>query len=296
MKNNTKKTGFVSLIGRPSSGKSTLINAICGYKISIVSDHPQTTQFIVRGIYNDKESQIIFIDTPGYHHFDSNLNRGLSNLAIRTLNDGDLILYLVDISRNFGNEEKDIIKQLKLLDKNIIIVFNKIDLNSSNQEAIKTEIKSRLNPKIVIEISAKTKENVDELIGILKQNLDIGPLYYPDDYVTDQSIPFRIQELVREKVFINTKNELPHSTYVDIESLNVKEKRITANAIIYIERESQKGMIIGNKGKMIKKIGEQARAELKEIFERDVNLFLRVKVHYKWRRENKFLKKKFNLV
>lgn len=290
-----KKSGFISLIGRPSSGKSTLINAICGYKISIVSSRPQTTQFIVKGIFNDDESQIIFIDTPGFHHFDSNLNRGLSNLAARTLDEGDLVLYLVDTFRDFGEEEKAIIEKLNAIDKKIIVAFNKIDVDSACKENIEKKIKESLKNSDFIEISAKTEINIKELIALIKENLPCGPLYYPEEYVTDQSIPFRIKEVVREKVFLNTAEEIPHSIYVEVDSLDVKEEKITAHATIFVERISQKGMIIGKGGKMIKKIGEEARYDLQEIFERKVNLFLNVKPHLNWRKDEKFLKKMFNL-
>lgn len=291
-----KRTGFVSLIGRPSSGKSTLINTICGYKISIVSARPQTTQFLIRGIYNDEDCQIIFIDTPGYHHFDSNLNRGLSNLAVRTLEEGDLILYLVDLSRDFGKEEEAIIEKLKLTDKDVILAFNKTDIAKiKDKKELIEKIESQLKPGKTINISAKEGDGVKKLISILKKFLPEGPIYYPEDFVTDQSIPFRIKEVTREKVFNNTKEELPHSVYVDIISLDVADDKITSYATVYVEKESQKGMVIGNKGSMIKKIGVEAREELKEIFERNVNLFLNVKVHKNWRKDNKFLKKRFYL-
>lgn len=292
---NEKKTGFVSIIGRPSSGKSTLINTICGYKISIVSKHPQTTQFIVRGIYNDENSQIIFIDTPGFHHFNSNLNRGLSNLAVRTLSEGDLILYLIDTTREAGDEELDIIEKLKSVEQKVIVVYNKIDIEGENKKNIINSIRKELAPEYEVELSALTGKNLDELIKIIQDNLPLGPLYYPDDYVTDQSIPFRIKEIVREKIFINTKEELPHSTYVEVDDCDVTEKKITCHATIFVERDSQKGIIIGNKGDMIKKIGKEARIELKEIFERNVNLFLKVNVHHKWKKKDNFLRKKFRI-
>jgi GTP-binding protein Era len=288
-----KNTGFVSLIGRPSSGKSTLINKICGFKISAVSKHPQTTQFIIRGIYNDNESQIIFVDTPGYHHFDSNLNRGLSNLAVRTLDDGDLILYLIDLSRDFGEEEKEIINEINKIKKDVVIAYNKIDEKCPNKEKILKLVRANINPKAEIEISAKTGKNIKELINKLKNLLPVGPQYYSDEYVTDQSIPFRIQEIVKEKVFNNTRDEIPHAIYVELSSLKTNENKLIANADIFVERESQKRVVIGKGGNMIKKIGQEARSELIEIFEMDIDLFLRVKVHYKWKRKDNFLKKKF---
>ena len=291
-----KRVGFVSIIGRPSSGKSTLINYICGYKVSIVSKHPQTTRFLIRGIYNSDDSQIIFIDSPGYHHFNSNLNKGLSNLAIRNLNDGDLILYLVDITRDFGEEEIDIIEKLKESRKKdkIIITFNKIDEPEIKKET-KEEILKRLGNLPYVEISAKFGKNVDKLLSLIKERLPEGEMFYPEDYVTDQPIPFRIGEVVREKIFNNTRDEVPHSTYVEVKDLKVYDNHIIANAIINVETDSQKGILIGNKGSMIKKIGEQARKDLEDIFERKVSLFLSVKVDKNWRKNNDLLKKMFSI-
>jgi GTP-binding protein Era len=295
LKESNFKSGFAVLIGRPSTGKSTLINNICGYKISAVSNTPQTTQYIIRGIYNDDESQIIFIDTPGYHHYDSNLNKGLSNLAVRTLKEADIILYLVDLSKNFGEEEDAIIKKLKSSAVPIILVYNKLDLKNNESLILQKDIESRLEIQYKIEISSLNGTNVKTLISLIKSLLPEGPMYYPPEFVTDQTIPFRIKEIIREKICNFMKDEIPHATYVDIEKLDVTDKKITAYALIFIERESQKGMIIGKGGKMIKKIGESARIDLKEIFERDIDLFINVKTHYKWRRKDDFLKKKFNL-
>ncbi len=294
--NNNKKSGFISLIGRPSSGKSTLINTICGYKISIVSDRPQTTQFLIRGIYNDKESQIIFIDTPGYHHFDSKLNRNLSKLSVKSLEEGDLILYLVDLTRDFGEEEESIIEKMKSTELQVIVAYNKVDIcDEEKSKAVKSKIKLGLNSKTTLDISAKTGEGVDKLLKIIKKFLPYGPNYYPEEFVTDQSIPFRIKEVTREKVFNNTIEELPHSVYVEVDSLDVKDEKIISRATIFVERNSQKGIVIGKEGSMIKKIGEEARLELQDIFERKVNLFLNVKLHKNWRKDEKFIKKRFYL-
>lgn len=290
-----KKVGFVAIIGRPSSGKSTLINYICGYKVSIVSKHPQTTRFLIRGIYNSEDSQIIFIDSPGYHHFNSNLNKGLSNLAVRNLSEGDIVLYIVDLTRDFGEEEIDIIKKLKeIVDKDkIIIAFNKID--EEIKQKTKEEVLKNMNNIPYVEISAKFGKNVDKLLNLIKEKLPEGDLFYPEEYVTDQSIPFRISEIVREKIFNNTRDEVPHSTYVDVKDFKVYDNHIIANAVVNVETDSQKGILIGNKGSMIKKIGEQARKDLEDIFERKVSLFLSVKVDKDWKKNNNLLKKMFSI-
>ena len=286
-----KKTGFVSIIGRPSSGKSTLVNTICGYKISIVSKHPQTTRFLVKGIYNDDESQIVFLDTPGYHNFNSQLNKTLSTLAVKSANEGDLIMYVVDMTREFGEEENAILDKIKYFGIKIVVVFNKSDDQQHIVPGIKEEILKRIKPAGHIEVSALKNDNINTLIDQLKNNLEYGDIYFPEEYVTDQDMNFRISETVREKVFNNTSEEIPHSTYVEIETLKVKDDRIIANAVIFVEKDSQKGIIIGKGGAMIKKIGLQARKDLSEIFECEVDLFLHVKVNLNWRKKDDFIKK-----
>lgn len=290
-----KKTGFISIIGRPSSGKSTLINKICNDKISIVSKHPQTTRFIIKGIYNDDDSQIVFLDTPGFHHFDSILNRSLSNLAIRNLDDGDLILYIVDLSRDLGEEENAIINYVSQYSDKLIVAFNKIDLVEKQNISLLSKIQKRLSALQYCVISAKNGENIDLLIKALKDNLKEGPLYYPDDYVTDQSIPFRIEEIVREKVFQLTSEEIPHSVYVKVVDLIENKNKIKATAKIFVEKNSQKGILVGKGGSMIKKIGILARKELEKIFDTQVNLFLSIIVDHKWKNNKTLLKKMFKL-
>lgn len=288
-----KKSGFISLIGRPSSGKSTLINSICGYKVTIASKHPQTTRYLIRGIYNDDESQIVFIDSPGYHNFNSNLNRGLSNLAVRNLDEGDFILYVIDAARNFGEEENGIIEKVIKFSHKLIIVFNKIDVDKKTD--IREEVLSRVTPILSFEVSALRNKGVKDMISEIKKVMSLGDIFYPDDYVTDQSVPFRVSEIVREKIFLFSKEEVPHSCYVEVEKFTLDEKLLTANAVIYVEKESQKGILIGAKGSMIKKIGGEARKMLQDIFERDVNLFLNVKLNLNWRKKDQFIKKMFDL-
>ncbi|MCG8569516.1 MAG: GTPase Era [Spirochaetes bacterium] len=291
MNEQTYKSGFVALIGRPSSGKSTLINQICGYKISIVSHHPQTTRFIVRGIYSEPNYQAVFIDTPGYHKFNSLLNKGLTSQAVKTLQDGDLILYLVDASREFGQEEMEIIEKVNQLNKKVICVFNKMDV-----KVIATtiqQVKEKIKAADFCQISATTGANIDQLKKKILALLPEGPQYYPEDYVTDQNIPFRITEVVREKIFNLTHQEIPHSVYVKIDDLKINEKKIICHASIFVERDSQKGLIIGNQGKAIKKIGEEARKELMDILETKLELYLKVRVHKNWKKDERFLKNLF---
>lgn len=289
------KSGFVSLIGRPSSGKSTLMNTICGFKVSIVSPLPQTTRFAVRGVVTEQNYQIVFVDTPGYHKAESHLNRELTAVAEQTLKDGDLILYLVDLSRDFGEEEKAVVNLVRPYVNKAIIVFNKIDNISGKFEDCNVfkEVTSVLPDVPYVFISAENGSGIREMEEKIASLLPSGPLYYPEEYVTDQSIPFRIEETVREKVFERTKEEVPHSVYVKTESLNVTADKIKAYAAIYVDRESQKGIIVGKNGSVIKEIGSAARESLAEIFERNVQLFLTVKVHANWKKDKKFVDKMF---
>lgn len=289
------KSGFASLIGRPSSGKSTLMNTICGFKVSIVSPLPQTTRFAVRGVVTEPNYQIVFVDTPGYHKAESHLNRELTAVAEQTLKDGDLILYLVDLSRDFGEEEESVVNLVHPYVNKAIIVFNKIDNISGKFEDCNVfkEVISRLPDVPYVFISAENGSGIREMEEKIASLLPSGPLYYPEEYVTDQSIPFRIEETVREKVFERTKEEVPHSVYVKTESLNVTADKIKAYAAIYVDRESQKGIIVGKNGSVIKEIGSAARESLAEIFERNVQLFLTVKVHANWKKDKKFVDKMF---
>ena len=298
-----KKSGIVCIVGRPSTGKSSLINQICGEKISIVTPHPQTTRHKIPGIYNDNDSQIIFMDTPGFHQFSHSLNQKLSKISLQSLQDTDLILYLVDISRIFGKEEEILVTELIKFQDKLLLVFNKTDLinkmTDSNTDKIENIenvriIKEKLNPKHCLFISVLKNDGIPELIQTIKERLDFGPVYYPDDYYTDQPIAFRIKEIIRERIMLYTKEEIPHAIYIDIIKMEVEESFIRCNAVIFVERESQKGIVIGKSGKLIKKIGIESRSELSRIFERSVDLFLKVKVNYKWRRNEKLLKKMFD--
>lgn len=290
------KSGFVSLIGRPSSGKSTLVNAICGFNVSIVANKPQTTRFAIRGIYTEEEAQIIFIDTPGYHQHNAILNKNLSNLAVKTLGDGDLILYLLDVTREFGDEEQAIVEIVKHHQERLIVVCNKID-EAPDFETTSTnfnEVKSQLTNCLYLAVSALEENGLRRLVDAIIDSLPEGPLYYPEEFVTDQSIPFRIEEVVRESIFSFTEEEIPHAVYVKVEDCEVSERKIIAHATVYVEKNSQKGIVVGKAGSVIKNIGSEARKKLETIFERKVNLFLQVKVHENWKKDEKFIKKMFN--
>lgn len=286
--------GFVAVVGRPSAGKSTLINSIIEEKVSIVSSIPQTTRTHIRAIYQDSDSQIIFVDTPGLHISNKKFNKALSKEVHSSLKEQDCILYIIDATRDFGPEEEQLINIVSQHKDRTIIAFNKSDL--LNEDAQRTFFEKHLkdfSKKHVFSISAKTGSGVQELTECIKKRLPEGHMHYPEDYITDQPVELRISEIIREKVFQNTKGEIPHSTYVEIDNIEdeaEKNVRIILGTI-YTETESQKQILIGKDGNMIKKISTAARQELEDIFDKKIFLRLKAKVHKKWRNDEKTLKK-----
>jgi GTP-binding protein Era len=289
-----KHVGFIAVVGRPSAGKSTLINAIIGEKVSIVSSIPQTTRTHIRAIYQDTDTQAIFVDTPGLHISNKKFNRALLKEVHNSLKDKNCILYVIDTTRDFGPEEEQLIEILKHHKEKTVIAFNKSDITDENTQ--RNFFKNYLNDfdkKNVFSISAKDSSGVDELLECIKKRLPEDNLYYPEDYYTDQPVDLRISEIVREKVFIHTQGEIPHSTYIKIDEIQDDEEkniRIILGSI-NTETESQKQIVIGKNGSMIKKISTEARKELEDIFDQKIFLRLQVKVHKKWRNDDKTLKK-----
>lgn len=279
------KSGFVSIIGRPNVGKSTLINRLIGSKIAIVSEKPQTTRTKIRGILTTAEGQIIFIDTPGIHKPKHLLGEYMLNISTRSLNEVDLIYYITDVSRNFGPGEQYIIDQLKSTGVPVLLLVNKIDLVSE------AEVKSYVEPYIKqfnfaewVPISAAQGTNLDSLISKTFQLLPEGPLYYPEDDYTDQPVSFMVAELIREKALLLTRDEVPHSLAVEIEEFkNQAHGKVYIRAVIHTERESQKGILIGKNGQMLKNIGVQARQDIEKLLESPVYMDLWIKVKKDWR-------------
>lgn len=279
------KSGFVSIVGRPNVGKSTLINTIIGSKIAIVSEKPQTTRTRIQGILTTRDGQIIFIDTPGMHKPKHLLGEYMLKISTQSLNEVDMIYYMTDASRPFGAGEQYIIDQLKNVEVPVFLLVNKIDLVS--EEEVKEFIKpfySQMNFIELIPISAANGTNLDNLLQKTMGYLPEGPFYYPEDDMTDQPVSFLVAELIREKALLLTRDEVPHSLAVEVEEFKDQtEGKIYVRAVIHTERDSQKAIIIGRKGQMLKKIGEQSRTDIEKMLGAPVYLSLWVKVKKNWR-------------
>lgn len=283
------KSGFVAVLGRPNVGKSTLLNTIVGQKIAIATDKAQTTRRRIKGIYTNEEGQIVFIDTPGIHKPLDKLGEFLMDEAKCSIPDADLILFIVDVSEPAGAGDKWIVENmLKKTDIPIIIVLNKVD---KLKDPIKKE-QNLLTYKMLFDtnlptakISAQTGRNIDTLISTIMRKLPDGPAIYDEDDLTDESMRSIAQEIIREKILKNTKEEIPHSVAVIIEKYEEKEDIDRIFATVHVEHESQKGILIGKKGQMMKTIGTQARLELEKMLDKKVYLELKVKVSKDWRKK-----------
>lgn len=287
------KSGFVTIIGRPNVGKSTLLNAILGQKIVIATDKAQTTRKRIKGIFTDERGQIVFIDTPGVHKPLNDFGECLVDEAKIALPDSDLILFLVDGSEPVGKGDKWIIENLLETETPIFIVMNKID-KLSNTNKINENLESykkQFNKDVpVIMISALNNKNTDGLIKDIFSKLPEGVKFFDDDTVTDENMRFIATEIIREKILINTQDEIPHSVFVKIEKYEEYDDIDKIYAVIHCEQKSQKGILIGKGGSLLKKIGMEARLELQEILEKKVFLDLFVKVEKNWRKNKKILK------
>ena len=284
------KSAFVAIIGRPSVGKSTLLNALCGAKVSIVSSVPQTTRNAIRGIITRPEGQLIFVDTPGYHISDKKLNLRLREIVLRSLSEVDLILYLIDATREPGKEEEAIAELLSKDIHRIVVAINKIDDPEARPLLIEEFIIPRLRGAKRVSISAVEKTNLESLIEVLFSLAPEGPFWYPEDIYTDQEPVFCIGELVREKAILNTYQELPHAIAVEYrESSKRADGVLFARFDILVERDSQKAIVIGRQGSIIKRIREEAEADLKELFDYPIKLQLQVRVDPDWRKSDSAL-------
>lgn len=285
------KSGFVSFIGRPNVGKSTLLNSILNKKVVITSNKPQTTRNLVQGIYNEDDTQIIFVDTPGIHKAHNKLGRALNKQAYFTINDVDIIIMVVDITEKVGSGDKFVIDILKNIEnKPVFLVINKIDKLPREEILSKIEeYMSLYNFTEVIPVSARKKDNIDRLIEVIKKYLPDNIKYFDSDTVTNSSPEFIISELIREKVLELTDEEVPHSVTCIVDELYEEEKIINIGASIIVDRENLKKIIIGKNGNMIKEIGIRARKDIEEYFGKRVYLDLFVKVIPKWRDKEKFL-------
>lgn len=282
-------SGFVGVVGRPNVGKSTLINSIIGKKIAITSNKPQTTRNIIRGIYNEDDTQIVFVDTPGIHKPNNKLGKTLNDQAYYSINDTDIILFMVD-SSGIGKGDKFVIERFKNLDKPVILVINKIDL-ITKEELIKliSEYNELFNFSEIVPVSGLKSRNLSELIKVIKKYLPDNICYYGKNDITNKSIEFLISEIVREKVFNLTSEEVPHSVTCVTESIIRNNNSYNINVAIIVDRDSLKKIIIGSRGDKIKRIGTLARPEIEALMKKNVYLELFVKTVKKWREKEKYL-------
>ena len=284
------RSGFVSFIGRPNVGKSTLLNSILGKRIAITSDKPQTTRNMIQGIYNDKDTQIVFVDTPGIHKPQNKLGKVLNKQAYYVINDVDIVVLVVDITEKIGTGDKFVIDVLKNIDKPVLLVINKID-KLPREEILKKidEYQKLYDFSEIVPVSARKKDNVDRLIEVLKKYLPDSIKYFDDDTVTSSSPSFIVSEFIREKVLDLTKEEVPHSVTCIINEMYEEDNILNITASIVVDRENLKKIIIGKQGSKIKEIGIRARKDIEDYFDKKVYLELFVKVVPKWRDKEKFL-------
>lgn len=284
--NQSYKSGFVSIIGRPNVGKSTFINRVIGQKIAIMSDKPQTTRNKIQGVYTTNDSQTIFIDTPGIHKPKHKLGDFMMKVAQNTLKEVDLILFMINAEEGYGRGDEFIIERLKQTNTPVFLIINKIDQIHPEQLLPLIEQYKELYPfKEIVPISALQGNNVDTLLQQIEAYLPEGPQYYPEDQVTDHPERFIITELIREKVLHLTREEIPHSVAVVMDTLERRENNsaIYVGATIIVERDSQKGIIIGKQGSMLKEVGKRARVDIEALLGSKVFLELWVKVQKDWR-------------
>lgn len=283
------RSGFVSIVGRPNVGKSTLLNKLINKKLAITSDKVGTTRNIIYGIYNEKDTQIVFVDTPGIQKANNKLELRLNQKSYEAM-ENDIVLFLVDIASGFGKNDEKILNKLKQEEKKVILVLNKIDKIKKEQlieEIIK--LKDLYNFLDIVPISSLKNDNVDELIKVIKKHLPDDILYFEEDVVTNITEKFMVSEIIREKVLNLTKEEVPHAITCVVESMDFKKTSVEINALIIVERENLKSIIIGKRGSMLTKIGTLAREEIEELLGKKVFLKLFVKTIPNWRqKENLF--------
>ncbi|NMA90105.1 MAG: GTPase Era [Amphibacillus sp.] len=291
MHQETYKSGFITIIGRPNVGKSTFLNRVIGEKIAIMSDKAQTTRNTIQGVYTDDEAQIVFIDTPGIHKPKHKLGDFMVKIATNTLNEVDAILFMINAKEGYGRGDQFIIDRLEEVNKPVYLIINKIDqIHPDQLFDLIVEYKDKYDFKEIVPISALEGNNVDHLLSLLKEQLNEGPKFYPDDQITDHPERFIISEFIREKALQLTKEEIPHSIAVVIDKIEREAgEKVDIHASIIVERNSQKGIIIGKQGSMLKQIGTKARKDIENLLGSKVYLNLWVKVQKNWRNRDHYL-------
>ena len=285
------RSGFVAILGRPNVGKSTLLNKLVNHKISIVTDKSQTTRNNIIGIYNSKETQIVFLDTPGIHKPKQQLGKEMNNMAYSSAHDADVAIFVVDASKPYGPGDQFIVEHLDIHNLPIIIVFNKIDLARLNEaEELKRTYRKIFPRAVFVDTVAKDGFNIDLLLKEVDDLLPDGPAYYPEEMITDKDEIFQIKEIIREKVLKLIREEVPHAVAIYIDHIEWEHKPMQIFASIIVEKDSQKGIVIGAGGKRIKEIGSLAREDIERLLNKHVFLELQVKVNEDWRNEPSALK------
>jgi GTP-binding protein Era len=280
------KSGFVSIVGRPNVGKSTLMNNVVGEKIAIMSDKPQTTRNTIQAVYTDEEAQVVFLDTPGIHKPKNKLGEFMVKSATDAFKNVDLVLFVVDESKKIGPGDRKIIDDLKNIKTPVVLVLNKIDqLSEEELFDLMKMYNSEGVFKQIVPISALKGRNINELLKVIKSHLEEGPQYFPDYMITDQPERVLVSELIREKVLHYVHDEVPHGVAVEIERMKSRKDKeiVDISAVIYCERDSHKGIIIGKNGRKLKGIGKSARADIELLLGSQANLQLWVKVKENWR-------------
>ncbi len=279
------RSAFVAIVGRPSSGKSTLLNALCGHKISIVSPVPQTTRNKVRGILTEKRGQIVFIDTPGFHHSTRKFNGHMKDLVASALAETDFALYVLDSSRPPATEEQELAQVISGHGGRVVAAVNKTDLPRAKPEETEQFLAGAVAGAVPVRLSALNGEGLETLKSTLFENAPEGEPMYPEDIYTDQDPQFRAAEIIREKAMLLTRQEVPHALFVDIADMEVRNggKLLWIRAFIMVERETQKGIVVGKAGDKIREIRVAAHKELTRLFPYAIHLDLRVKVASNWR-------------
>ncbi|WP_438936284.1 GTPase Era [Staphylococcus pseudintermedius] len=286
------KSGFVTIIGRPNVGKSTFVNRVIGHKIAIMSDKAQTTRNKIQGVMTQQDAQIVFLDTPGIHKPKHKLGDYMMKVAKNTLSEIDAVMFMVNVNEEIGRGDEYIMEMLKTVKTPVFLVLNKIDLVHPDALMPRIEQYQRfMDFAEIIPISALEGHNVDHFINVLKSYLPEGPQYYPDGQISDHPEQFVVSELIREKILQTTSEEIPHAIGVNVERMTQEsEDRVHIEAVIYVERDSQKGIVIGKGGKKLKEVGKRARLDIEHLLGSKVYLDLWVKVQKDWRNKSSFIK------
>lgn len=291
------RSGFISIVGRPNVGKSTLLNTILGEKIAIVTDKPQTTRNRILGVRNVENAQLVFLDTPGIHKPKGRLNQAMVTAALRTIDEVDIIVFVIEVPAGLGPGDRDIMERIRSVRADAIIVINKIDLidDKSCLLPIIDAISKACEQSEIVPLSAVKGTGVDTLLALIQERLPEGPQYFPDDLVTDQPARFMAAEIIRERIMDETHDEIPYAAAVTIERFAEPPAgdggRVEIAATIHVERKSQKGIIIGRGGKMLRRIGEVSRKDISALLGAPVHLDLWVNVAPNWRRDEKALRR-----